>query len=364
MKKILLICNSSQSVYTFRLPLIKKLKSEGFDVNVISFDNNYKELLSEQGIEIILVEDNRRSVNPFSQIALKKRLYKEIKNVDPDIVFTFMAKPNTFGVLAANKAKVKKIYSMVEGLGDPFINQSFKWKLIRFSLCRLYKKAFKKVDGAFFLNEDDKNKFIDLKLVNKDKAHIINGIGVDLNKFSFKPVDRDSNSFVMIARMLKTKGVYEYCECAKIVKEKRPNSEFLYIGGEGTVKLDDIKEYIDGGYINYIGTVNDVRPYVEKSLGMILPSYREGMPMAIMEAEGIGRAIIANNTTGCKHTVVHNYNGYLVDNNDPLKMAEYCIELLDNKDKAVEFGNNSRQHAEEYFDQNVINEKIIKFLND
>lgn len=364
MGKILLICNSSQSVYTFRLPLIKKMKNAGFNVEVITFDNEYQDILTDEGIIINTVFDKRRSVNPFNQIALKKKLYTEIKKIKPDTVLTFMAKPNTFGVLAASKAKVSKIYSMVEGLGDPFINQSFKWRIIRFALCRLYKKAFKKISGAFFLNEDDKTKFIDIELISKDKAHIINGIGVDLEKFCYSPLNKDSNSFVMIARMLKTKGVIEYCKCAKIVKEKRPTAKFLYIGGEGTVKVNDIKDYIDKGYIEYLGSLKDVRPYVESSIALLLPSYREGMPMVIMEAEAIGRAIIANNTTGCKHTVVHDYNGYLVDNNDPIKMAEYCIDLLDDKNKAFEFGVNSRKYAETYFDQNIINDEIIKYLNE
>ena len=215
-KKIAMIVVASQNVLTFRQNLIKKFISLNYDVSIISFDRDYENEIKKLNVNFYCIEDNNRSTNPFKTLHLKKKYYNYLKLINPDIVFTFMAKPNTFGVMAAKKAKVNKIFSMVEGLGDPFINQSFKWKLIRFSLCRLYKKAFKEVNGAFFLNEDDKNKFIDLKLVNKEKAHIINGIGVDLNKFSFKPVNKDSNSFVMIARMLKTKGVFEYCECAKI----------------------------------------------------------------------------------------------------------------------------------------------------
>lgn len=363
-KKILMICNTSQNIYTFRLPLIKKFQNEGYEVSTITFDNNYEEMLEKEGIKLYYINDKNRSLNPLKILSLKKRYYKIIKEIQPDIVFTFQLKPNIFGSLAAKKAGVKEIYSMVEGAGDAFINKSLKWKLVKFAEKVLYKKSFKNAKKVFFLNNDDKSEFESLKLLKPEQSVIVNGIGVDLEKFAFKKVDKKSNKFIMIARLLKTKGVFEYCKCAELVKKSHPEAEFMYLGGEGSVKVEDIKEYIDNGSINYLGTTKDVKPYIEESLMLMLPSYREGVPMTIMEAEAIGRGIITSNRIGCKETVEDGFNGYLVEQQDFETMAKHCIEVLENKDLAVKFGQNSRKFAEGKFDQKIINQKIFEIINE
>ena len=362
-KKILLICNLSQNIYTFRLPLIKRLQEEGYKVYTIAFDDAYADTLKEEGVDFRKVEGKNRSLNPFKMMKLKNDYCKIIKEINPDIVFTFQLKPNIFGALAAKKAGIKNIYSMVEGAGDAFIKKSLKWKVINFVECKLYKKAFKNVKNVFFLNNDDIQEFISRKLLKKEQAVVVNGIGVDLDKFKFKTVEKSSNKFIMIARMLETKGIYEYCKVAEIVKKSHPEAEFLYLGAEGTVKISDIQKYIDSGTINYLGTAKDVKPFIESSIAMILPSRREGMPMTIMEAEAIGRAIITSDRIGCKETVEDGFNGYRVDCNDVETMANHCIELLENKDKAVEFGKNSRKFAETHFDQKLINSQILEIIN-
>lgn len=361
-KKILMICNTSQNIFNFRLPLIKKMQEEGFEVSTITFDKTYEPELKDEGINLYYLEDNNRSLNPFKILTLKKRYRKIIKQISPDIVFTFMLKPNIFGSLASQSLGIKNVYCMVEGAGDAFINSSLKWKVIKFAEKFLYKKAFKKVKKVFFLNNDDKSEFENLKLVKPEQCVIVNGIGVDLEKFAFKPVNKDSNKFIMIARMLKTKGVLEYCKCAREVKKVHPEAEFMYLGAEGTLKVSDIQEFIDDGSVNYLGTAKDVRSYIEDSLLLLLPSYREGLPMTIMEAESMGRGIITSNNIGCKETVTDGFNGYLVEQHDYLTMAKKCIEVLENKNLAVEFGKNARTFAEDKFDQQKINKQILKII--
>lgn len=362
-KKVLMICNLSQNIYTFRLPLIKRMQELGYDVSTLAFDNKYEDILKQEGVKLYCINDKNRSLNPLKILTLKNRYCKIIKEINPDMVFTFQLKPNIFGALAAKKAGVNNIYSMVEGAGDAFIKKSLKWKVINFVECKLYKKAFKNVENVFFLNNDDIQEFISRKLLKKEQAVVINGIGVDLEKFKFKPVEKSSNKFIMIARMLETKGIFEYCKVAEFVKKSHPEAEFLYLGAEGSVKISDIQNYIDAGTIKYLGTAKDVKPFVESSIAMILPSRREGMPMTIMEAEAIGRAIITSNGIGCKETVEDGFNGYRVDCNDVETMANHCIELLENKDKAVEFGKNSRKFAETHFDQKLINSQILEIIN-
>lgn len=213
----------------------------------------------------------------------------------------------------------------------------------------------------FFLNEDDKQEFIDRKLVQSGQCESIHGIGVDLERFSYRPI-KNRRTFLMVARMLKTKGIYEYCECARLVRKKYPDAVFNYLGAEGNVKVVDIQEYIDDGSVRYLGTTNDVRPYLEECTAFILPSYREGLPMSIMEAEASGRAIITSDNVGCRDTVREGYNGFLVEKGNAQGLSEKAIRCIEHPEEAEQMGRNSRTFAEEHFDQEKINEKIVSIL--
>lgn len=142
-----------------------------------------------------------------------------------------------------------------------------------------------------------------------------------------------------------------------------PDAVFNYIGAEGTVKVSDIQEYIDDGSINYLGTTKDVRPYLEECTVYILPSYREGMPMSIIEAEATGRAIISTNSIGCRDTVVDGYNGFLIDCGNVKKLANQIVCCIERKEDIDEMCKNSRGLAEERFDQRIINQGIIDVIN-
>lgn len=361
MKKILLLCASSNSVRNFRQPLIKKLQNEGYQVGVCAFDEDNRELIEGLGVDFFCIPSHNRSLNPLHFIKQKRQYKQLIKDYQPDIVFTFVLKPNTLGVMAAHEVGVKEIYSMVEGAGDAFINKSLKWRLIKLVICSWYKQSFRHAKKVFFLNQDDLAEFVSLKLVNKNKCELIHGIGVDLVKFEQKPVKND-RTFLMIARMLKTKGVLNYCECARIVKRSYPDAVFNYLGAEGTLKLADIQEYIDDGSINYLGTTKDVRPYLEDCLMFMLPSHREGLPMSVMEAEAVGRGIIASDCVGCRDTVIDGYNGYLVPNGDASLMADKVIWAIENPQDAIKMCSNSRKFAEDNFDQEKINQQILDII--
>lgn len=358
-----MIVTKSETIINFRKGLIECLMSRGHEVSVIAHDEDRKEEALALGVDFYCVKQDNRGLNPFAFLRYKKDITKILEDNKPDIVFTFQVKPNTFGVQAAKAAKIENIYSMVEGAGDVFINNSLKWKLVRFVVCTLYKQSFKNAKKVFFLNNDDKAEFIDRKLVKEEQCEIIHGIGVDLERFDFRPV-KNYRTFLMVARMLKTKGIFEYCECARIVKKKYPDAVFNYLGAEGSVTLEDIKEYIDDGSINYLGTTSDVRPYLEDCTVMVLPSfYREGLPMSIMEAESIGRAIITTDNIGCRETVIDNYNGFIVEPKNYNSMAEKCIYIIEHKEEAVQMCDNSRKFAEEQFDKDVINEYVANILD-
>lgn len=359
-EKITLIVNTSAAIKGFRYNLILKLK-ETYEVSVIAFDEKYKKYADDMNISLYSVTASNRSIGIKENLSLVSQIQKIIEQISPDIVFTFQLKPNTFGVIAAHRAEVKRIYAMVEGAGDPFINTGLKWSVIRFVVCSLYKKALKYADKVIFLNKDDRKEFIDRKLVKEDRSVVIPGIGVDLERFAFKPVKNYKN-VLMVARMLKTKGVMDYCQVAREVRKTHPDVTFSYLGAEGTIKLSDIQEYIDDGSIIYLGVTEDVRPYLENCLLLLLSSYREGLPMSIMEAEAVGRAIITTDNIGCRDSIEDGYNGFIVKLHDIKSYVQKVNFLIDNPDKAEEMGQNSRELAERRFDSRKINQQIIKVL--
>ena len=228
-------------------------------------------------------------------------------------------------------------------------------------MCHGYKKAFKHSKNVFFLNSDDKKDFVQRGLVSEEKCRVVNGVGIDLERFEKQPVE-NTTVFLMIARLLKTKGVYEYCEAARAVKEKYPNATFNLLGGEGTIKAEDLKEYTESGIINYLGKTSDVRPYFKEASVHVLPSYREGQGQVNVEAGAVGRPIITCDTNGTRDTVIDGYNGFLVPVKNAESVAEKMIYFLENPEKIYEMGDNARKYVEENFDHRVINEKICKVI--
>lgn len=360
--KITIICTRSRSILWYRQKLVEKWQELGHEVSVIALDDECKSEVEALGLDFYCMNDANRSLNPFKILTLKNRYAKLIKKINPDLVFTFMLKPNIYGVQGAKKAGVKKIYSMVEGAGDVFIHNSLKWKIIRFVVCRGYKKSFKISKKVFFLNDDDKNEFVERGIIDKNRCERINGIGVDLERFEFTPI-KNKQTFLMVARLTPTKGVYEYCEASKIVKEKFPSASFKLLGGEGLIKIEDLKKYVDEGIIDYLGETKNVKPYYQEISVHVLPTYyREGLVTVNLEASATGRAVITCDNIGTRETVKDGYSGFIVPVKNVQALVEKMIYFLENPDKVEEMGNNARKYVEENFDQRKINEKICNII--
>ena len=363
MTKIVLICVTSQGVLNFRKTLILSMIKNGINVSVIAFDDRFEKDITQIGAHFYCVGGSNRSINPLRMMSIRREYERILRRIKPDIVFCFQLKPNLLGVVAAKKAGVNRIFAMVEGAGEPFTFNSLKWRIIRFFVCKLYKKSLRYVDKVFFLNQDDANEFNSRSLIDKQKAVVTNGIGVDLDYFSFQEFDFDSNDFLMVSRLNHSKGVYTYIKAAEYVKKIHPEARFFLAGAEGTIQVSDIDIYIKNGTITYSGVVKDVRPILKQCFCFILPSfYREGLPASIMEAESTGRCVITTNNVGCKDTVDDGYNGFIIEKHDWKELAHKCLYLLENKEVAKKLGKNARTFAEKKFDSKVINQTIISYI--
>jgi glycosyltransferase involved in cell wall biosynthesis len=248
---------------------------------------------------------------------------------------------------------------MVEGAGDAFTYKTLKWRIICKVVSHLYKNALKIPKRVIFLNEDDKEEFIRRGLIDENKPFVLPGIGVNLEEFKCPSIGFN-NCFLMIARLLPAKGVYEYLSAARIIKEKYPHVIFGLLGAEGSVTRNDIESYLNDGSVVYYGETDDVRPYLKNCSVFVLPSYyREGFPMSIMEAQACGRSVVTCDSVGCRDTVKDGYNGFLIEPKSVNALVEKLTSFIENPELAKTMGINARKYAEENFSHEHINEQIF-----
>ena len=335
-----------------------------YEVVAIVPEDVYDEQFKKLGVRKIVLKFNKTSLSPFASLKYLAGLKKRLKEEKPDKVFSYAMKPVIFGSIAAHKAKVKEIYSLVCGLGYVYAVDTFKTKILRFICGKLYKQAFKYNKKVIFQNIDDIKEFSKRKYIKEEKCKLVNGSGVDLNVFK-KNALPNNNSFIMVSRIIKEKGVKEYFEAASIIKEKYPESKFTYIGmydKSYEQDFDELKKYIDKKIVEYIPETNMVADYVSKHAIFVLPSYyREGIPKTLLEATAMGRPIITTNTPGCKETIVDGVNGYFVNIKDVNDLVDKMEKMINNSD-LQQMGDESYKICLNKFDIKIINNKMISIM--
>ena len=364
-KTIAIVTNSTWNIYNFRLGLIKRLKTEGYKVLVIAPVDEYIHYLNESYFtkHIPLKNLSPQSKNPFKDILLTWELFKIYKKERPNLILHYTIKPNIFGSIAAKMAKITSI-STVTGLGYTFLSESFMNKVVK----KLYKFAFEKISNIIFHNPDDQKLFIAKKIIRESQSIVIPGSGVNTNYFRPLSVHshREKFIFLFIGRLLYDKGIIEFVEAAKMLKAKLPQVEFWVIGqaeakNPSIVSKQDLLKWVEAQYIHYMGPTKDVRKFIRKVDAVVLPSYREGMPRAILEGMAMGKPIITTDTPGCRATVQD--NGFLVPAKNTEALAEAMLKLyqLDEIDYQV-MSQKSRQIALDVFDEKLIIEQYFRII--
>lgn len=364
MKKIAIVLNNAWYAYNFRFNLAISLKSEGYEVVFIApYDDRYSELI-KQKFEFLDIKVDAKGINPISDFNTIFFLYKLYKKEHIDIVLNFTIKPNIYSSIAARMLGIKSI-SNITGLGTIFIKQSTVTKVAKL----LYKIALGFNEKVFFQNNDDRELFVENNLVISSKTDLLPGSGVDLNKFV--PVKEEESKifkFLLIARLLKDKGVFEYIEATKILRKKYKSVEFQILGAVGVanktaITNEELYGWIDDGLVNYLGTTDNVQDVISKADCVVLPSYREGTPRSLLEACAMEKPIIATNVIGCKEVVDDGVNGFLceVKNTDDLaKKMEMMINL--SEDERVTMGKAGRKKIVQEFDEKIVIDKYLKSI--
>jgi glycosyltransferase involved in cell wall biosynthesis len=279
----------------------------------------------------------------------------------PDYLLLFTIKPVIYGAIAAKFFNIKLIV-MITGLGTAFIANNWMTNLVK----RLYRFALSSVATVFFQNNDDKYFFLQSNLVNPNACKLTPGSGIDPRQFPCRPLSlNDTVTFILIARMLWDKGIGEYVEAAKIIKLKYPNTKFQLLGALGVENRTAISDetmaaWVNEGCVEYLGETTDVKPYIEKSCCVVLPSYREGTSRVLLEAASMGRPIIASDVPGCREVVKNGITGLLCrskDYYDLSKKMEAMIKLSFEERKMM--GIKGREKIKQEFNQEIVNDLYL-----
>ncbi len=362
--RVLVLSSFTKSLLWFRMNLMDELVAAGHEVFALGSDDDaaYTAAFKERGITYGAFTVSRNGLSPIDDLRTYRELKRVIRAISPDKVFVYQAKTIVYGCPAAVHAGVTELYPLVGGLGSVFRNGGFKNRLIQAILKLQYRRAFRVSKQVFFQNDDDRGEFIRLGLLPPEKVVMINGSGVDLNRYSVEPLPTQT-TFLLISRLLRDKGVMEYLEACRIVRSRNPQARCLLVGPYDTnpsaLRPDELAPYVASGAVEYLGEKVDVRPSIADSSVFVLPSYHEGTPKAVLEAMSMGRAIITTDTPGCRETVTDGENGLLVEPRNVARLAEAMERFLREPALAAGMGEVSRAVAEEKYDVRKINRVIM-----
>lgn len=364
--KILVVSAKNKTVFNFRGDLIRDMIAHGNEVYVTGPNKDFIDDVMALGvkkfIEVPSVKDNTSVKNDLNYLS---QLKKVVKKVRPDIVFSYNIKPVIYGSMAARAGKVPHIYAMVTGLGRVYASGGLKTKAIRLITKLLYTNAFKACDKVIFQNPDDVDELVKDGYLPREKTVVVNGSGVNMERFR-KTELPEKPVFLMVSRIIKEKGVLEYCEAARELKKTHPEARCILLGGFdssiGALKPEDIQEYIDDGSIELPGEVKDPVSFYEGASVFVLPSYyREGLPRTILEAMACGRPVITTDWTGCREAIEDGVNGYLVPIKNSKVLAEKMNTLCD-CELAEKMGNVSYEICGSVYNVDLIDMKMRKII--
>jgi glycosyltransferase involved in cell wall biosynthesis len=380
--KILVIGGLDISLLNFRGALLQAMRNSGHDVSAAapSGTSNVPEKLSAMGVHFVPVPLARTGLNPWADALSLLRLKSLIRRKQPDLVLSYTIKPVIYGSLAASWAGVPRIYALITGLGAAFCTGGLKGRFLRFIAVKMYRLSLARCTKVLVQNKEIAELFIREGIVVADKVIIVPGSGVDIAHFSSSPLPDSPLVFLLLARMLRDKGVEEFVAAARLVKKEIPQARFLLVGdidpNPAAISAKQLDQWNQEGVVEYRPAIADVRPLLCACSVYVLPSYHEGLPRSVLEAMSTGRPIITTDTIGCRETIFEakpgeisgqgikrGLNGFLVPVRRVEPLAAVMIQLARDRAMAVAMGRASRIIAEQYLNTQLVNQQMLKAMN-
>jgi glycosyltransferase involved in cell wall biosynthesis len=371
-KRIALITSQAFSLINFRSGLIREMHRRGVIVYALApdYDDNSLSAVASLGAIPVPYSMSRTGLNPLRDLLDVFRLVTLLRKFKLDLTFSFFIKPVIYGALAARLASVPKYFAMIEGAGYIFTTNnkpSIYRQLLRRFVILLYRVSLSKAEKVFLLNPDDRELFVKERMVHSTKTILLDGIGVDLDHYRYSKPPLQPVRFIMVARLLKEKGVLDYVKAARIVKAQYPLTRFLLVGSidrnPGSITQAEVSAWVSEGLIECPGQVDDIRIWIAQSSVFVLPSYREGLPRSTQEAMAMGRPVITTDVPGCRETVLDGLNGFIVPPLNFQALAKAMLIFIVRPELIISMGTEGFYLAHERFNEKNINKNILSVLN-
>ena len=369
--RILVVASLSKSLINFRGDYIKHLTRTGYKVFAAApeISEEVRSELEELGATALSFKLQRTGLNPLQDLGTIRELKQLMKEHQIQLVFPYTIKPVIYSSFAAKSLGIPVI-SLITGLGFTFSAASPKARFLQGITEKLYKRALRTNKVVIFQNKDDRDLFLKRKIITAEQpTAVVSGSGVNLNRYPFRENSAQDGEvvFVMVARLIREKGIHLYVEAAKNLKSKYPQSRFLVVGSArnspSAIDPEELQSLDNSGTIQYLGSRNDIPDILREADVFVLPTYyREGIPRSILEALSIGMPIITTDTPGCRETVVYGKNGYLIPPKDLNSLIDAMEKILEEPSNINSMGKESRKMAEERFDVRLVNQSLLGIL--
>lgn len=365
-RHILLNGNLCWDFWNYRPGIVRALLDAGYRVTVMAPPDGTRVKVEAMGATVVEADFDRGSMNPLADLRLAGLYRREFRRLRPDVVINFGIKPVIYGGLAARACGLPAA-AVITGLGTAFIRGGWLSRVAS----ALYWFGLGSAQRVFFLNANDRDFFAEKGIVPAERILVLPGEGVDVSHFSHvppHPMASGCRHFLFVGRLLRDKGIFEYVQAAHRVRQRYPQSTFQVIGAidplnHTSITEQELKSWIAAGDIDYLGRIDDVRPYIAAADCVVLPSYREGLPRALLEAAAIGRPLLATDVPGCREIVVDGKNGWLCRPGDSEHLAARLMEVIETDPATIAaMGMRAREMVCENFADHVVARHYLDFL--
>ncbi len=333
-KKLLYLVTEDWYFVSHRLALAEAARDAGYDVTVVTNVAKHGGVIRNAGLKLIPADFDRSGLNPRRDSATIAKLAAIYRREKPDVVHHVAIKPVLYGAIAARAAKVARVVNAIMGLGYVFTSESAKAQMLRPAVRLALRAALSaKSSRVIVQNRDDRAQLIKSGLADAGSIRLIRGSGVDVSSYATIPPPAGRPRVVLPARLLRDKGVVEFVEAARLLSRDGVDAEFVLAGAPdplnpASLSASEIATFVREGVVTDLGWRDDMASVFAEATIVCLPSYREGLPKALLEAAASGRVIVTTDVPGCREIVQHNVNGLLVPARNAHALAAALHRLI------------------------------------